>query len=370
VRVLRTQTGVCTDFSARVTSEYMRDRKLRVWKTGLVVALIGGFFFAASPLLAREKDTSPYGEGLIMNVPFPENEVAQVVQDVVQNGIIRGTKEYNKDEYVSGAAAVSSIKLFPAWTGGGQVFYKVKVHALDPRNFKDSGDMGTLAVRYIVQAQGEKNSVVHINAVFVEEIRHTAHLSNGSVESAEFKDIHDRLDEIAVMNAETAEIAREQEEKRNRASSSQVSSSRQPTSQESAPSQASSLPQSSSQPEQQTASSSLASPAGTPAPVPPAVETAMNRETTGQPVMTYSGPDGVPQSAEERVQDLRHQLERLVKAPGGALRAAPFHTASALQSLPAGTEVLIVITTPYWFGIETHDGQHGWMLRDDLELLP
>jgi hypothetical protein len=90
----------------------------------------------------------------------------------------------------------------------------------------------------------------------------------------------------------------------------------------------------------------------------------------GAPVMRYSGSDGVPQSAEERVQELRRQVERQVKAPGGALRSAPFHTASTLQSLPAGTEVLIVVSTPYWFGIETHEGQHGWMLRDDLELVP
>ena len=77
-----------------------------------------------------------------------------------------------------------------------------------------------------------------------------------------------------------------------------------------------------------------------------------------------------PQTPEERLKDLRQQVERLVKAPGAALRSAPFHTASTLQSLPAGAEVLIVITTPYWVGVETHDGQHGWMLRDDLELLP
>jgi uncharacterized protein YgiM (DUF1202 family) len=67
---------------------------------------------------------------------------------------------------------------------------------------------------------------------------------------------------------------------------------------------------------------------------------------------------------------LKQQVERLVKAPGAALRSAPFHTASTLQSLAAGTEVLIVVSTPYWLGVETHDGQHGWILRDQLELLP
>jgi hypothetical protein len=23
--------------------------------------------------------------------------------------------------------------------------------------------------------------------------------------------------------------------------------------------------------------------------------------------------------------------------------------------------------TTYWYGVETHDGQHGWVLRDDVK---
>jgi hypothetical protein len=71
---------------------------------------------------------------------------------------------------------------------------------------------------------------------------------------------------------------------------------------------------------------------------------------------------------EQHVKDLRQQVMRLVKAPGAPLKSAPFHTATTLQSLPTGTEILIVISTPYWVGVETHDGQHGWILRDELEL--
>ncbi len=73
------------------------------------------------------------------------------------------------------------------------------------------------------------------------------------------------------------------------------------------------------------------------------------------------------QALEDHVKDLRKQLERLVKAPGAPLKSAPFHTASTLQSLTPGTEVLILISTPYWYGIETHEGQHGWIMRDQLE---
>src|ERR1700722_9901580 len=77
--------------------------------------LIAIFVFTSlAPLLqAREKDKLSYGEGLIVNVPFTEAEVEQAVQDVAENGIIRGTKEYNKDEYVVGAKPADSSHAFP-----------------------------------------------------------------------------------------------------------------------------------------------------------------------------------------------------------------------------------------------------------------
>ena len=300
-------------------------------QTGVVLALIAGFVSASTNLWAKQKDAVQYGMGVIVNIPFSGAEVAQVVQDVVQNGIIRGTKEYNKDEYITGATAQSSVKGFPAWTDDGKVFYKVRAHAVDPRNFKDSGDVGMLAVRYILQSQGEKNTVLRIEAVFVEDFRHTVHLSNGSVESAEYKDIRDRLDAIAVMKAQSVEAERERREQ---------------ASQKSAPV------------ERAAASDSS----------PTALEAA-GRENPALMGSAAAVPT-VPQTLEERVKDLRRQVERLVKAPGAPLKSAPFHTATTLQSLPGGAEVLIVITTPYWLGVETHDGQHGWMLRDDLELLP
>jgi hypothetical protein len=76
------------------------------------------------------------------------------------------------------------------------------------------------------------------------------------------------------------------------------------------------------------------------------------------------------QTLEQRVAELRRQVERIVKKPGAPLKSAPFHTASTLQSLDPGVEVLIQISTPYWLGVETHDGQHGWIQRDQLEQAP
>jgi hypothetical protein len=284
---------------------------------------------AALPLFAREKGATDYGMGLIVNVPFPEAEVAQVVQDVIQDGIIRGTKEYNKDEYITGADPAASTKVFPQWTEGGKVFYKVRLKALDPRNFKDSSDVGTLAVRYVVQAQGEKNTVLRIDARFVEDFRHSGHPSNGSVEGAEYKAIHDHLEALELIKAQTVEA---QKEKQDQAAKTQVSAPIDPT--------------------------------------PATVSQAVSANSVSAEVPSSREAQASPQTLEERVQDLRRQVQRVVKAPGAPLQSAPFHTATTLQSLPAGTEVLIVVSSPYWYGVETHEGQHGWMLRDELEPIP
>src|SRR5208337_3418892 len=125
-----------------------------------------------------------------------------------------GTKEYNKDEYIEGAVAATSTPVFPEWTEGGKVFYKVRKQALDPRNFKDSGDLGTLAVRYVVQPQGDKNTILRIDALFVEDFRRTVHLSDGSVESSEYRDIHDRLEAVELMKKETAAALEAKQERR------------------------------------------------------------------------------------------------------------------------------------------------------------
>ena len=306
---------------------------------GWMIVLCLVALLAAFPVLAREKDTTQYGAGLIVNIPLPEAEVVQVVQEAAQNGIIRGSKEYSRDEYVTGATVATSTPAFPDGADGGKVFYKVKLKALDPQNFKNTNDVGTLAVRYIVRGQDDKHTVLQINAVFVEENRHVTHPSNGSVEGAEYQNIHDHLDALELIKSGTAEAEKAKQEK---AAKQQ---------------QAVLTDESSSQVLHQ-------SPPVTP-PVAPPAPAASNSDAE-----ISTAPPPPQQTLEQRVQDLRRQVERLVKAPGAALKSAPFHTASTLKTLPAGEQVLVEISTPYWFGVETHAGQHGWIKRDELELLP
>ncbi|MGA9977356.1 MAG: hypothetical protein WBQ08_01775 [Candidatus Sulfotelmatobacter sp.] len=343
----------------------------------LLVATFVLLTTVAPVLQAREKNKLSYGEGLIVNVPFTEAEVEQVVQDVAQNGIIRGSKEYNKDEYVGGAKAADSTHAFPPWTGGGKVFYKVRLEAIDPRNFKDGGDVGTLAVRYVLQPQGDKNTVLRIDAVFVEDFRRTVHASNGSVEGSEYKDIKDRLDSIEVMKQQTVEAEKERQRLK-----------KQPQPINGAPERAATPPAAPAPVQVASAGTATAgvsndgpgheaqSSSRTP-PTEPADQSASGGGVPGQSVSNQSasspGVSGAVASSatlEQHVQDLRRQVERLVKSPGAPLKSAPFHTASTLSALTTGTEVLILISTPYWYGVETRDGQHGWVFRDALESLP
>jgi hypothetical protein len=299
---------------------------------GLMVALLCALVV---PVAARDKHATDYGVGLVNNIPLPEIEVAQVVSEVAQNGIIRGTKEYEKDEYIKGAAAAGSCKLFAPWTDGGKVFYKVRKETLDPRNFKESNDIGTLAVRYVVQPQGDNNTIVRIDAVFVEDFRRVVHPSNGSVESSEYKVIQDHLDAIELMKRQAADAEQQRKERLAKKDFGMGSEVREPA-----------------------ASSDL------PARTEPSAASEAGQEGT----LAVAAKPG--ESLEEHVASLRRELERRVRAPGAPLKAAPFHSASTLKTLASGTEVLIVITTPYWLGVETRDGQHGWIPREQLDLLP
>jgi len=264
-------------------------------------------------LNAKSKQALDYGTGLSVKVPVPEQQLLQAVQDVVSDGIIQGSKEYNKDEYVSGAEAVDSTRAFPKWTGPGQVFYKIKKNALDPRNFKDSSDSGTLAVRYVLQPVDAGNTVLKIDAIFTDDYHHRDHLSNGSVEGAEYKDIQDH---IAVMQLKRTEAAAEEQRHQQQLAAKELDRKR----------------------KQQEIEQTIA-----------------------------RGPD---ESLQQHIDRLRHDVERQVKFSGTQLKSAPFKSASTLESLPAGAQVAILISTAYWYGVETQSGQHGWIHRSQLEQLP
>jgi hypothetical protein len=272
------------------------------------------FLLPAALLSAREKSPKEnYGMGLIVDVPASEQELMSAVQAVADDGVIKGSKEYNKDEYIAGAELADGSPLFPKWTGPGKAFFKIKKNALDPRNFRDTNDTGVLAVRYIVQPRDDKNTTLRIDAIFVDDFHHREHLSNGSVEAGEYKDIQDHVAYIRLEKQKTSDDdkARQQESARQ--------------------------------------------------------ELDQSRKTKALEAAITLSPG---ETLAEHVHKLRKELVRVTKAPGAQLKSAPFRSASTLKPLPGGSQVVILVTTAYWYGVETESGEHGWIHRPELELLP
>lgn len=284
------------------------NRKSYILCLAACLAVLG-----ATSLGAREPAGQDYGAGLTVSVSVPERDLLQAVEGVASDGIIQGSKEYSKDEYIAGAEIADDTPAFPKWTGAGKVFYKIRKNALDPRNFKDSGDSGTLAVRYVVQAGDQKNAILKIDAIFVDDFHRRAHASNGSVEGAEYAAIQDHLAAMQLQRKHATE-----EEQRH---------------------------------QQELAAKEL-------------------ERKQEQQQLELSVAQAPGESLEQQVHKLRREAERLVRTSGGKLRSAPYRSASSLKALPPGTQVVILISTPYWYGVETEDGQHGWLHRSELELLP
>jgi hypothetical protein len=247
-------------------------------------------------------------------ITSPESEVLKAVEAIVNNGIIQGSKEYNKDKYIENAIAATSSPLFPEWKEPGKVYYKIRTGVLAPLNFKESKDEGTLAVRYVVQSKDASKTILRIDAVFVEDFHRTVHPSDGSVENAERQDIQDHIDAVEAEKKQIEQGEKQRQEK--------------------------------------------------------LTTQTLERKREADEASTLAAAQTSAQTLDQHLEDLRHQAERVVKAPGGQLKTAPFHSATNVKSLEAGAEVVILIVTPYWYGVETTDGQHGWISRRELEPLP
>jgi hypothetical protein len=270
----------------------------------------------APPLHAREqkKKKADYGSGLSTEISSPQDTVVQAVEAVVNDGIIQGSKEYNKDKFVDRAMPAASSSLFAEYQGPGKVYYKVREQVLAPVNFKESNDQGTLAVRYIVESKGPQQTVLRIDAVFVEDFRHIVHSSDGSVESAEYQAVQDHVETLESEKKQAVEGERHRQEELARK--------------------------------------------------------ALERKNAEEQALALARAQDSANTPEQRVENLRRQVERIIKAPGAQLKSAPFHSATNLKTLDAGSEVVLLIATPYWYGVESEDGQHGWINHSQLEPLP
>ena len=265
------------------------------------------------PAAAFAKE-APISAGLVREFPASPDNVRQAVRDVIHDKIIHGTLVFDKEPILTGAEVADSTPLFPSWEGPGEVFYKIRKEVVAPRHFLQSADMGTIAVRYVVIPAEGNRTRVRIDAVYVESAHKVVHASDGNVEKMEMKEVKDRIETAEQAALQAADAKRRKE-------SAEI------------------------------------------------VHQTYVRQREDETTRLNSA-ESSEKLLQQQVDALRHQLERLVKEPGAELKAAPFQSAATLKSVPAGTDLVVLIVTPHWLGVETAEGQRGWIQEEKLEPLP
>lgn len=265
------------------------------------------FLFATSP----KELTTP---GLVREFQAPVADVRQAVLSIQKDHIIHGTKVFDKEPILTGAEAVPSTPLFEPWNAPGEVYYKIRSNAIAPRHFMDTGDQGTIGVRYVIIPVTEDRTRVKVDAVYIETSHKIVHPSDGTVEKSEMQEIKDALDSLQQAAADAADARRRE------------------------------------------LSAEL-------------VRQSFVRQREDESTRLSNAQASETQMQQE-INSFRHELGRRVKAPGADLKAAPFQSAANLKTLAAFTEVVVLIVTPHWLGVETPEGQRGWLPLETLEPLP
>lgn len=279
----------------------------------VLVLLISGVGVLAvpSPRPAHDKK-SDLPEGFAIDLKASEADVTKAVQYVIQDQIIHGTQVYAREDELTDAEPATASAYYGIWPGPGQAYYKIRRGALAPRHFKNSTDIGTITVRYIVLGVAPNRTHLQIDAVFVEDGSKKIHDSDTTVETSEFAEIQGQILRIQREERETAEAQARQQQIR--------------------------------------------------------ASEADAKERAAEAARLQDAESSV-NSLQLRAHELEHDAEVRV-IDKADLKSAPFQRAATIASVAADSDVLVEIITPYWYGVETTDGHRGWLRRDQVKPLP
>jgi hypothetical protein len=253
-------------------------------------------------------------------------EVVKAVEDVARSSVIKGTFEYRGEDQLGGAQFEDASRLFPEWSQPGKIFYKVRSKALSPAHFLNSNDVGTVAVRYVVQEIGSSTRLF-IDAVFIENAGHHNHPSDGYVETCEFAEIGKRL-----KNLDELRMARS-------------------SGQEFSPGS-----ESSSRPGADDASYD---------PHRGDLEKVIAEQRAQLAADTAN-----LEKLEAQMRQMRTSEFARVTVERAEMKAQPYAHARSLAALKMGQEVTILAKSTYWYRVRSEDGQEGWISHKDLEAQP
>lgn len=344
----------------RLARAWSSDAKNRcIWIACLLVLFlsIGSF--------CRTRDTGAASFSIDLDKPF--NEVLAIVDEVARSGSIKGTFEYRGDEQLGGAQFAEKSSLFSAWTEPGKVFYKIRTKALSPSHFLNSNDVGTVAVRYVVQERGPNSTRLFIDAVFIENARHHGHPSDGYVETCEFGEIGKLLKEreqIQKLAASGQPLSPGQE-------STSLSQERQEEIKAEAQKNAKPASSSPKTPKTKDAKPKGASPSELPkvAEVDSAKLADLQRAIAEQKSLLAADHAALDRLEAQRRQMRASEFVR-VKSDRAELKVLPYSHARAVEALKKGQEVTVLAKSAHWYQVRSEDGQEGWISHTLLEVQP
>jgi hypothetical protein len=295
-----------------------------------------------APVSWGARDTGTASFSIDLDKPYAD--VLAIVSDVAHSGTIKGTFEYRGEDSLDKAEFQESSRLFPPWTEPGKIFYKVRTKALSPSHFLNSNDVGTVAVRYVVQERGPNSTRLFIDAVFTENARHHGHPSDGYVETCEFGEIGKRLKERDQLLAQAA------------------------TGQQFSPGA-----ESSSHAEATAPEPVAKQPPTAPTPAAEAVDTArtndLRRAIAEQKAGLAADYAGL-ENLEAQARQLRSAEFVRVKADRAEIRALPYAHARVVEAVKKDQEVTVLAKTAYWYQVRSEDGKEGWISHSMLEVQP
>jgi hypothetical protein len=250
--------------------------------------------------------------GFSVDLNTPPDTVLQIVKGVAADSIIRGTSMYAKEIDLEDAEFAKSSTILPAPPSSGQVFYKVKSKVLSPEHFPASSDMGTVTVRYVVEAMNPQRTHLAIDAVFVTDAGHHLYASDGSVETAEYAEI---ITQIKALEAPKVRHHNPQ------------------------------------------------------AVVAPGQETLGLQNTLADEQSRLADSKAAEKKLQQRVKQLQFDTQGRIRGQAIPLKASPYDHSTTVLSLEKGLTVTVLTTTKYWYRVRTAKGDEGWIYYAFLEPL-
>jgi hypothetical protein len=261
------------------------------------------------PLHARKHQR--WGEELSVDMEVPFDRLTKIVQEVSQDAVIRGTWQYRGTTELDAATPSTTAPGFVPWKGQGVVLYKVRLGALAPQHFYESGDQGTVAVRYIVEPAGANVAHLRIQAVFTPEDGHRLHPSDGAVENAEFAEISRKLED-----------QKDQERKQGEGAVQ----------------------------EQQVAKTDE-------------LRAELERDRAELNLVTAKR-----EQLETELRDLEKGGPGRIRTASADLKAAPYNQSKTIRLLSRDEAVTVIERTENWYRVEIGSGEQGWVYRLMVEV--